>query len=278
MATSVPTTRILTTTSGIEVIRRISPCREDRVLRHLIIVAGQHGCERGPVLGLLAHSASDLVERANHGLVTIIRCANPYGFSRGLRLDGAGSDPNRGWHIDRPLHGVQAEIWNAVLEGEALYVGARPPVERTVIDMHSSTEDALARTVCYSGGDRSFAAGAAAELAEHAHGSPYDRAWMLLTMHEAVESVRATAPNVTAAGSLAEFVNWLGGTAITVEFPASTYDVAASTLGPLERSLGEAIQVCWSSRGHWRPLSMNEATAGVAALVRWAIKQNAAGR
>lgn len=275
---------VLYTRSGIEVIRRVCPLHPDGVLRHTVVIAGQHGSERGTVLGLLARGAYDLVERATHGLVTVVRCANPRGFAIGRRHDADWRDPNRLWAIDHDLEGEQYEIWHAILDGELLYEGALS-VELVVLDLHSSTEPALARTVCYSGtglsgrGGIVWAVAAAEHLQRTAHASHHDRAWMALSLADAVEAVRATVPSVTSKGSLAEFVASHDGVCLTVEFPSTTHDVGPQTLYPLERSIGEQIVVPYPGEGRMpqRELTLNEATAGVAGLVRWALdRQNRA--
>jgi hypothetical protein len=91
---------------------------------HTFVVIGQHGNERGPVLaaaGWAPHPSANL---------TIVRCANPYGFATSSRFSaGPGDvDINRGWGIPGT---IADEIWKAVLN----HLGRVP--ER-VFDVHSS--------------------------------------------------------------------------------------------------------------------------------------------
>jgi predicted deacylase len=266
-----PTT-ITTTASGIEIIQRAEPLRADGLLRHTVIVAGQHGCERGPVLGLLAHGAFDLTDFVRSGLLTIVRCANPHGFARWRREGEDGRDPNRQWRSVAELTGAQAEIWAAVVAAEQAYTGDRA-VERVVLDLHSSSPDTLARTVCRSGDrDLALAVGAAVALSESAHSSVFDDQWRVLAMHEACAAASAElGRELTSRGSLGDFAAANGGVGLTIEFPEWTYDVSPGTLGPLERSIGREIPVPYPGPGRERrrQLTLNEATAGVAALVRW---------
>lgn len=268
-------TTITTTASGIEIIQRAEPLRSPGVLPHTIIVAGQHGCERGPVLGLLALGAFALTDYVHSGLCTIVRCANPHGFARARREGEDGRDPNRQWRSVAELTGAQAEIWAAVVAAEQAYAGDHV-VERVVIDLHSTDTDALPRTVCRSGDmDLAIAVGAAVALSESAHRSVFDDQWRVLSMHEASAASSAElGRELSSRGSLGEFAAAAGGVGLTIEFPEWTYDVSPGTLGPLERSIGCKIPVPYPGPGRERrrELTLNEATAGVAALVRWVCK------
>jgi predicted deacylase len=94
-------------------------------VRHTLIVVGQHGDERGPILGAAAWSP------AVGSAVTLVRLANPYGFAvdrRGYLAGDEIRDMNRDWGSDGT---VADEIWQTVLE----HVGRVPD---RVIDLHSA--------------------------------------------------------------------------------------------------------------------------------------------
>lgn len=65
---------------------------------HTLIVAGQHGQERGPISALIGWHPGDVT----HGEVTVIRCANPAAADIGFkfRFEPEMLDMNRGWLRD----------------------------------------------------------------------------------------------------------------------------------------------------------------------------------
>jgi hypothetical protein len=261
---------------GVEVIRKVGELDHERpdTMRHTVIVAGQHGSESGPVLALLARGCDFDLHRLEFGVLTIIRCANPFGFATGQRDDVRGLDMNRGWKAESLLDlegnqsqrsgSAQAAIWFAITAG-------LPKLELVVLDLHSAgmggllarsvvTVDAVGWCLAHGLSDRLFDAEALAGLSH-----PDDRPWQVRNQ---TTNTASTSEVVHPVGTLASWANSRGGVGFTVEFPEYTrLAMPAGYDGPMGRN---------PATGQ-RTATFGESMHGVTTLLRWAIDRHRSG-
>ncbi len=261
---------------GVEVIRKVGELDPERpeTMRHTVIVAGQHGSESGPVLALLARGCDFDMHRLEFGVLTIIRCANPYGFATGQRDDARGLDMNRGWKAELLLDpegnpsqrsgSAQAAIWFAI-------TAELPKLELVVLDLHSAGMGGLlARSVVTMDNAGWWHARALARLLmdseeEAGLSHPDDRPWQVRNQ---TTNTASTSEVVHPVGTLASWANSRGGVGFTVEFPEHTrLELPAGYDGPVGRN---------PATGQ-RTATFGESMHGVTTLLGWAIDRHRAG-
>lgn len=166
---------------------------------HILIVAGQHGQEIGPIAALVGWHPEDVT----HGIVTVIRCANPWGADIRYRFDEAGNDMNTGWGFDAASSQV---ICGELLAGILALSGGRPP--DVVYDLHSSAMAVQGRQVIVPASARGRGRGRALDvLLALAEFTRRDEPWTVTTTDWP--------------GGLAdEAARTWGAEALTIEFPS----------------------------------------------------------
>lgn len=243
--------------AGVEVIQCVgrSPGKHQP---STLIVAGQHGHELGPVLALLSESPYDLTRGVEVGALTIVRCANPHGFSWSRRELADGTDMNRGWGWDS----VQRELWEAFTAIDTTW-GAP---DRLVIDLHSSEKHSgIERMIVVpkaGEGNTRYARKLRSLLAAGGQCGRHDAGWVVVSEDQAIAAAGLRSRPM---GCLAHYAAEQGIEAYTIEFPTQTFDL---------RSCPEGAEV---SSGSFeglpcRGLTIEERGRGVLDLVRYLVR------
>jgi len=216
---------------------------------HVLLLAGQHGDESGPVAGLLGFEAP------LNGRMSVVNCANPMGVALGRRgylgsvpgsVPGKWRDMNREWGSGE---GVTHEIWEAVTR-------TAEQVPDIVVDLHSSTSPSVQRTVIAADErSRPFAERVAGVLRE-VHPD-----WRVVVLDSDTRKSLHVDATAGTGSTLIEWAASQGSIAIAVEFP-SRLDLSEPVTGILP---GERIRNVKGPKDQ-RTMTLAELSTGVALL------------